>query len=88
MSSPLNEIAGDVLADIYRNDYQRYVDAGRLVAKTVALEPGAAGLLINTQVIFHLLLCALLPFDYVFADRRPNGIRRVHSGGLRDSSGL
>jgi hypothetical protein len=51
MSSPLDEITGGVaLADIDRNDYRRYVEAGRFIAKTAGLAPGASGLLINGRV--------------------------------------
>ena len=88
-ASPLDEITGGVaLTDIDRNDYLRYVEAGRLVAKTASLEPGASGLFINGRVKFYSLLCALPPSDSVFAGRRPNRTRRIHSGGLRDSSGI
>ena len=67
--SPLDEIAGGVaLADIDRNDYLRYVEAGRLVAKKAGLEPGASGLLINGRVKFHPLLYALPPPDSASGD--------------------
>ena len=49
-ASPLDEFLGGVaLADIYRNNYRRYIDAGRLVAKNSGLEPGASRLLINAE---------------------------------------
>ena len=90
-ASPLEEITrGVALADIDRNNYLRYVEAGRLIAKTAGLEPGASGLLINGRVKFHplLRLYALPPPDSVLAGRRPNRIRRLHRGGLRDFSGV
>ena len=66
-SSPLDEITGGVaLADIDRNDYGRYVEAGRMVAKTAGLAPGTSGLLVNGRVKFHPLICPLPLPDCVF----------------------
>ncbi|KAF8268079.1 UDP-glucose:Glycoprotein glucosyltransferase-domain-containing protein [Lactarius quietus] len=51
-NSPLDEITGGVaLADIDRDDYRRYVEAGRIVAKTAGLAPGVSGLIINGRVV-------------------------------------
>ncbi|KAH9024388.1 UDP-glucose:glycoprotein glucosyltransferase-domain-containing protein [Lactarius pseudohatsudake] len=48
VASPLDEITGGVaLADIDQDDYQRYVQTGKLVAKMAGLPPGASGLIIN-----------------------------------------
>ena len=39
-----------MLADIDEDDYRRYVEASKLVAKRVDLAPGASGLIINGRV--------------------------------------
>jgi hypothetical protein len=60
MSSPFDEITGGVaLANFDRNDYQRYVKVGRLVAKTAEIAPGTLGLLINgrVKIPFRLSIC-------------------------------
>ncbi|KAI9428853.1 UDP-glucose:glycoprotein glucosyltransferase-domain-containing protein [Lactarius indigo] len=52
MASPLDEITGGVaLADVDQDDYQRYVQTGKLVAKMAGLAPGASGLIINGRII-------------------------------------
>jgi hypothetical protein len=67
MASLLGEVTGGVaLADIDRNDHRRYVEAGRLVAKTAGLAPGASGFLINGRVRFRPLLCPFPPLDHVY----------------------
>ena len=51
VASPLDEITGGVaLDDIDRDDYRRYVETSRLVAKTAGLAPGASGLIVNGRV--------------------------------------
>jgi hypothetical protein len=80
MSSPLDEITGGVpLADIDRNDYRRYVEAGRLVANTAGLAPGASGLLINGRVK-SIALSVRFRLLTVVAGRWAYRCRRVHRG--------
>ncbi|KAH9162492.1 UDP-glucose:glycoprotein glucosyltransferase-domain-containing protein [Lactarius sanguifluus] len=52
VASPLDEITGGVaLADIDQDDYRRYVQTGKLVAKMAGLAPGASGLIVNGRVM-------------------------------------
>ncbi|KAF8266966.1 hypothetical protein EI94DRAFT_1802289 [Lactarius quietus] len=61
MASQLDEITGGVaLANIDRDDYRRYVEeAGRMVAKTAGVAPGASGLIINGRMSFPFALSVL-----------------------------
>ncbi|KAN0128696.1 hypothetical protein V8E53_013515 [Lactarius tabidus] len=64
-ASLLDEIMGGIaLADIDRNDYGRYVEADRLVAKTVDVAPGAGGLLINGRVVGPIAPGEFIADDY------------------------
>ncbi len=92
MASPLDEIIGGVaLADIDRDDYRQYVEAGRSVARIAGLAPGAAALIINGRVMFFIrfYLCPLCPPNIVtLVDCRADRARRIHRRGLQNPSGL
>lgn len=53
MPSSLGEIT---LADVDRDDYRRYVKAGKVTAERVGIDPGASGLIINGRVRLAVLL--------------------------------
>lgn len=49
--SSLDEFtSGFTLAGVNKDDYRRYVEAGRLVAKKLGFAPGASGLIVNGRV--------------------------------------
>src|SRR6266702_3994681 len=79
VASPFDEITGGVtLADVDRDDYRRYVEAGRSVAKTAGLGPGASGLIINGRVRFHPLVCPFPPPDIMCLYRACRSLGRSH----------
>ena len=47
MPSSLGEVT---LADVDKDDYRRYVKAGKVAAERVGIAPGASGLIINGRV--------------------------------------
>jgi UDP-glucose:glycoprotein glucosyltransferase len=53
MPSSLDEIT---LADVVKDDYRRYVAAGRVAAERVGFAPGAFGLIINGRVRVTFLI--------------------------------
>jgi hypothetical protein len=53
MPSSLGEVT---LVDVDKDDYRRYVKAGRVAAERVGIAPGASGLIINGRVRFTVLL--------------------------------
>jgi UDP-glucose:glycoprotein glucosyltransferase len=53
MPSFLGEVT---LADVDKDDYRRYVKAGRVAAERVGIAPGASGLIINGRVRFTVLV--------------------------------
>ena len=53
MPSSLGEVT---LADVEKDDYRRYIKAGRVAAERVGIAPGASGLIINGRVRFTFLL--------------------------------
>ena len=53
MPSSLGEVT---LADVEKDDYRRYIKAGRVAAERVGIAPGASGLIINGRVRFTVLL--------------------------------
>jgi hypothetical protein len=86
--SPLNEITGGVaLAEIDRNDYRRYVEAGRLVAKTADLVTSRPVHRDCYKRPSRVPSCLSVHFRILTVHVGRQSDRRVPSRGLRDSSG-